>query len=185
MFVLYFPQIIEAGMLYKALPPLYSAKINGKEKYFTEQVDIVRYIQKVFVQTYEMATLKKEVLNSRAITVFFMKNADYIYHLEKMANTYALDPNLLEVILYNYVMNKNKLNFEKLKSEVKSKYRFMDVYKEKQSIIVRGVIAKSNVAILNDKFFNDCKDILNIINSNEDIYYNINKEKKTLYDIMV
>ena len=32
MFVMYFPQMIEAGMVYKAIPPLYSIKVGNKNK---------------------------------------------------------------------------------------------------------------------------------------------------------
>ena len=48
MFVLYFPFIVEAGLLYKAIPPLYSIKDGKKTKYFTENIDIVKYIEKSF-----------------------------------------------------------------------------------------------------------------------------------------
>jgi DNA gyrase subunit B len=35
MFVMYYPFLIEAGMVYKAVPPLYSIKDGKKTKYFT------------------------------------------------------------------------------------------------------------------------------------------------------
>lgn len=184
MFILYYPQIIEAGMLYKAVPPLYAIKTGTKYKYFTDQVDIIRYIQKAFIQKYQMQTSKKELLQNKDITLFFMKNNDYIYFLERAANTYAVDPNLLELILYHYVSNKQKIVFDKLQKEITSTYRFMNVYKENKSIIVRGTIAKSNVVILNDKFFNDCAQIIKIISDNDSLYYLVNGEKSTIYTIM-
>lgn len=182
---MYYPQIIEAGMLYKAVPPLYAIKLGEKKyKYFTDQLDIVRYIQKLFIQKYQITTLKKEVLQNKDITVFFMKNADYIYFLEKLANTYAVNPYLLELVLYHYITNKNKIIFEKLQKEVRAVYRFMDVYKEKSSIIVKGTIEKSNILILSDKFFNDCVHILNIMSKNDMLYYLINGTKSSIYQIM-
>ena len=62
---MYFPQMIEAGMVYKAIPPLYSIKQGNKNRYFTEQIDIVRYIQKLFLQKYEMNTVKKQPLQNK------------------------------------------------------------------------------------------------------------------------
>ena len=184
MFVMYFPQMIEAGMVYKAIPPLYSIKQGNKTKYFTEQIDIVRYIQKIFLQKYKMCTLKKVQLQNKEVTIFFMKNADYPYHLERAANTYAVEPYLLELVLNHYVTNGNKISVTKLQKEIKSVYRFMDASKVKDSVIVQGVIGKSNIIIINDKFISDCADILELIRSNTSLHYLVNGEKRSIYQIM-
>lgn len=184
MFVMYYPQLIEAGMVYKAIPPLYAIGPSDKRKYFTEQIDIVRYIQKIFLQTYQMASLKKEKLQNKDVTVFFMKNADYIYHLERLSNTYAVNPYLMEMVLIHYVENGNKVNISKLQKEIKSVFRFMDVSKDKNTIIIKGTIEKSNLIIMNDKFMNDCFHVLDIMSSNISLKYLINGEIKTIYQIM-
>jgi hypothetical protein len=88
------------------------------------------------------------------------------------------------MVLNHYVLNKNKIDVTKLQKEIKSIYRFMDVKKVKGSIIIDGVIDKSNLIIFNEKFLNDCSNILNIINENDSLYYLINGEKKSLYEIM-
>ena len=129
MFVMYFPQMIDAGMIYKAIPPLYSIKNGKKTKYFTDQVDIVRYVQKIFQQNYSMAGMNKKSLENKDITKFLLTNADYIYHLERLANTYAVEPKLMEMVLIHYVETGNKINTSKLQKEIKSVYRFMDVEK--------------------------------------------------------
>jgi DNA gyrase/topoisomerase IV subunit B len=175
--------MIQAGMVYKAIPPLYSIKEGKKTKYFTEQIDIVRFIQKKFLEKYTISDGKNS-LSSKDVTIFLMKNTDYIYYLERIANTYALNPNFLEMILNNYVSNKNKINYEKLSKEVKSAYRFMSVEKNKNVIILKGTIDKVNTLIISDKFIQDCHKILDIISSNSKLYYNINGEKKTIYQIM-
>ena len=36
LFIMYFPQMIKAGMVYKAIPPLYSIKEGKKNRYFNE-----------------------------------------------------------------------------------------------------------------------------------------------------
>jgi hypothetical protein len=78
------------------------------------------------------------------------------------------------MVLNNFVANKHKLNFEKLKKDVRATYRFMDVTKEHGTIIVSGTIDKSNLIIFSDKFINDCRTILNIIENNKELYYKIN-----------
>ena len=185
MFVMYYPQLIEAGMVYKAIPPLYAINTTNKnKKYFTDQVDIIRYIQKLFLQKYQITTLKKEKLDNKSITILFMKNVDYIYHLERLANTYAVNPYLIEMVLIHYVENKNKINIPKLQKEIKSVFRFMDVQKEKNIIIIKGTIEKSNLIIMNDKFMNDCYHVLDLMNSNTHLKYLVNGELNTIYQIM-
>lgn len=181
---MYFPQMIEAGMVYKAIPPLYSIKQGNRKKYFTEQVDIVRYIQKIFLTNNSMKTLKKKELENKEITIFFMKNADYIYHLERISNTYAVQPYLLEMVLNHYVSNKNKIDLAKLQKEIKSVYRFMDAKKVKDTVVIEGTIDKYNTIILNEKFLADCYHILDIIKENDNLYYLINNEVKSIYQIM-
>lgn len=184
MFIMYFPQLIEAGMLYKAIPPLYAIKQGNKKKYFTEQIDIVRYLQKIFLTNNNMMTLKKTELSNKEITIFFMKNADYIYHLERVANTYAVKPYLLEMVLNHYLNNGERIIQEKLQKEIKSVYRFMDVRKQNNSFIVDGVIEMSQLIIFNDKFLMDCENILKIMKDNDQLYYLINGQRKSIYEIM-
>lgn len=181
---MYYPQLIEAGMLYKAVPPLYAVKISNKYKYFTEQVDIVRYIQKAFMEKYKLADVKGSIISNKDITVFLMRNTDYIYFLEKMANTFAIDPYFFELILYHYIINKNSINFEKLKKEIKSRYRFMELSKVNGIPIVEGDITESGSLVLSNKLFEQCHNILEIIASNEQLYYLLNGTKSTIYQIM-
>ena len=99
---MYYPFLIEAGMVYKALPPLFSAKIGKTEKYFTEQIDIIKFMQKDFLEHHKFLNTKKAPVENKTATIFFMRNVDYTYYLNKAANTYALYPKLLEMILINY-----------------------------------------------------------------------------------
>lgn len=181
---MYYPQLIEAGMVYKAIPPLYAIGPAKNRKYFTEQIDIIRYIQKIFLQNNEMCSLKKEKIQNKDITVFFMKNADYIYHLERLANTYAVNPYLMEMVLIHYVENGDKINISKLQKEIKSVFRFMDAKNEKGTIIIKGTIEKSNLIIMNDKFIKDCYHVLDIMYSNDALKYLINGKINTIYQIM-
>ncbi len=185
MFVMYYPFLIVAGMVYKALPPLFSAKIGKSEKYFTEQIDIIKFMQKDFLEHYSFANEKKAPMENKNATIFFMRNVDYTYYLNKAANTYALNPRLLEIILINYVQHKGKVDYTSLQKEIKSTYRFMDAKMiDKNHIKVSGVIEKSNVVIISDKFLSDCETVIRILEANDYLYYYIDKEKKSLYEVM-
>ena len=52
------------------------------------------------------------------------------------------------------------------------------------TIMVKGTIDKSNLVIINDKFISDCHEILEILRNNDDFYYLINGELKSIYQIM-
>ena len=184
MFILYFPQMIEAGMIYKAIPPLYAIRQGKKNKYFTENVDIVKYIQKSFSEKYNLTTMKKQKLTPKELTLFFMKNADYNYYLKDVSSTYAVNVDLLETILYHYILNKNKISADKLKKEIKSKFRFMDVKKIKNTVVVQGTIDEKYTLFINDKILYDCRYVLNILNNNTDLYYKVNNAKMTIHNIM-
>ena len=68
--------------------------------------------------------------------------------------------------------------------EIKSAYRFMDVYKENGTIVVKGTIDKSNLIIISDKFLMDCQNVLNIIKSNDYLHFYLNGNKASLYSVM-
>lgn len=184
MFVMYFPQMIEAGMVYKAIPPLYSIKQGKNNKYFTEQIDIIRYVQKNFLEKYKMSYVKGSPLQGKEVTIFFMKNVDYIYYIDKISKTFAINTDLLELILNHYVTNKDSINFSKLQKEVRSKYRFMDVEKVQDTVIVKGTIDKCISLPIKDKFLNDCKPLIDIIKDNDCLSYDINGNLCSIYEIM-
>lgn len=184
MFVMYYPFLIEAGMVYKAVPPLYSIREGKKTKYFTENIDMIKYVQRFFLANNQFKTIDKKDLSQKEITSFFLKNADYIYFLERAASTYAVDPYLLELVLIHYMGNKKSIKFDKLKKEVKSAYRFMDVYNDDGTIVIKGSIEKSNLIIFSEKFIRDCSNVLRIMESNDSLYYMLNGKKSSLYTIM-
>ena len=182
LFVMYFPQMIKAGMVYKAIPPLYSIKEGKKNRYFIENSDMVKYTQKLFNQNYTVTDMNNKAISDRDMTKFFIKNADYNYYLKDVSSTYAINSQLLEMVLNSYVTNGKKFNIKKLKKEIEGKYRFMSVDEKNQCVI--GTIEGSNFIPLTAKFINDCGQILRIIESNSDLLYKVNKHTSTIHDIM-
>ena len=176
------PQLIQAGKFYKGVPPLYSIPKGKKaNEYFTRNIDFVRYIQKKFFTTNQIKHINGKDMTSKEATVFFMKNADYIYWVEKLATTYAVNPMLLEMALINHY---NKKSFSYLKKEINKKYRFMDAHQEKGTTIIEGVIEEANVLFINDRTLKDCKPILDLIDKNEETLYIMNGTTVSIYEIM-
>lgn len=184
MFVMYYPFLIADGRLYKAIPPLYSIKEGKKKKYFIDNLDYIKYIQKTFLSQNDFKGPKNEAISNNDTTKFFLRNTDYIYYLEKLANTYAVDPYLLEMVLDHYIENNNSIKIDKLKKQISSVYRFMDAYKDNKTIVIKGTIDKSNLIIFSDKFINDCTTVLNILRSNDSLHYHLNGKKTSIYSVM-
>ena len=182
-FIRYMPLLIEAGKVYKSIPPLYGIKTNGKIKYYTDQIEFVKYIQKQFGQSnkLEYANKKDGQMTNRDIMIFLLTNEDYVYELEKMSKTYAVDPRLLEMAWFSYY---NKQAFPALKKEIKKEFRFMDVNKEKNTLVYEGIIGTSNILFVNDNMIKDCKNILSIIEKNKFLYYKLNGKNSSIYEIM-
>lgn len=183
-FLLYFPFLIEAGMVYKAIPPLYSIKEGKRRKYFTDNSDWTKYIQKSFMADNELKDNKKNLINSRDAMKLFITNADYVYFLKQAADTYLVDPNLLEMVLIHYISNKDNFNIEKLKKEVTTVYRFVTVEKVNNTIIISGSIQSSVFIPINDKFMADCEEAINILKDNTSLHYILNGKKASIYAIM-
>ena len=182
-FILYMPQLLAAGKVYKAIPPLYSMTKTNKTSYFTDKVEFVKYVQKVFINLNNIIDIKtKQQLPGRDMTLFFMNNEDYVYELESLATTYAVEPKLLEMALYTYVSNK-KLN--EVSKKLKSEFRFMNVSQDKKgNFIFEGTIRESNFLYTDQKLINDCQSIIKIINKNRELYYLLNGNEASIYDIM-
>lgn len=102
LFLLYMPELISVGKVYRSVPPLFGVKIGKKNKYFTNKLDFTKYVQALFSSNHSLTTTSNIKLSSVESTGLFYKNADYAYELEVLSNTYAIDISLLEFIMYRY-----------------------------------------------------------------------------------
>lgn len=105
-FLMYLPELISAGKVYRAVPPLFGIKAKGGNKYFTTKLDFTKYVQNLFAHTYTLADSTGRKLSNAETTNLFFKNIDYKDQMEFVASTFAIDPDLLETVLYhlsNYV----------------------------------------------------------------------------------
>lgn len=106
-FLMYMPELISAGKVYRAVPPLFGIKgKNGKQEYFTTKLDFTKYIQALFGRVHTLADLNGRRLTSHETTSLFFKNIDYKDQMDFISNTFAVDPDMLEAVLYylaNYI----------------------------------------------------------------------------------
>ena len=101
-FIMYLPELILAGKVYRAVPPLFGIKgKGGSMKYFTTKLDFTKYIQNLFASSHILTDINGRRLTNGETTNLFFKNIDYKDQIESVANTFAVDPDLLESVLYH------------------------------------------------------------------------------------
>ena len=241
-FLLYMPDLIKDGRVYAAVPPLYGAKSGKKNMYFISKLDYTRYVQSLFMKKHTIARSNRTQLSTHDITALFNRNIDYVDEINIIRDTFAINPYLLEAILYEYnkyiqidehlervnapidiiseynnyqsgfnndnglkkgesfldLITDNPLNrkfnytispdfdFKKFKKVIEKKFRFIKVSKDDYgNISINGLVdSQSQTIILKDKIIMACEKIIKIMNTNEDIFYIVDGNLVTLYDLM-
>ena len=269
-FLMYMPELIQAGKVYRAVPPLFGiTDRNGKNtKYFTTKLDFTKYVQNLFARTYTLADLSGRRLSSSETTNLFFSNIEYKDQIDFVATNFAIDPDLLETVLYcisghitigdtNMVKaiaertrataaakkkatkkkssesttskkketikktsKKNedtvsldeefdeismdeipvsegrisdsisycldpKFNDKLLLNVLKKLYRFINVVNSDGIIRIEGLVnSKYQYVFINDKFISECVPLIKMIKNNLDLYYLVDGNKVTLYELM-
>lgn len=181
-FILYLPDMIKEGRVFKAVPPLYGLETNKKTIYFTERIDYIKYVQKLFAKNNEVCHADGKPLSTAELTKILYINADYTYELLAIANRYAIDPELLEVLL---MLHLAKADYKKIKSTIENKYRFIKVSKINGVINIQGSLnSKIQTIFYNQRVIDDCIRIINILNNNKELLFKINGKVSNLYELM-
>ena len=181
-FILYMPELIAAGKVYKAVPPLYGLETKNKTIYFTERIDYIKYVQKLFASNNKVSYADGKNISTAELTKILYINADYTYELLRIANRYAVDPELLETLL---LLHLSKADYKKLKSAIEKKYRFIKVDKINGVINIQGSLnTKIQTLFYNDKVIHDCERIIDILTKNKHLSFIINGVQANLYELM-
>lgn len=188
-FLKLFPGLVESGMVYKAVPPLYGIK-KGKNKYeyFTERIDYAKYMQKYFFTNHKVADEDGRVISSINFTTLLMENEDYVYHIEALRDRYGIDPELLELILISYI---KKDSFATLRKKLTSTYRFLNndnIVQSGNTIKIKGLVnSEIQTIFYNERFIGDCKDVMpyieNIIVSGKS-HYLLDDKRVCVYELI-
>ena len=180
-FAIYAPQLVEAGMLYKSIPPLYSVKNGKKEVFFSTRIEYVEYMQQIFSKKNKLEINGKK-LNGKDISKMAYNNIDYTYDLECMSRNYALNPRFLEsVIRYSH------LSYDKLKKQLKKMYgHTIDIYNDGKFINIVGLVDNVyQMIIITDRFLAESKYIKEKYLYDSSAKYVLNDVECTwLYDLM-
>ena len=185
-FLRFMPVLIDAGIFYRAVNPLYYVRGKGKNKlYFTDKIDLVKWIRSQFTKSNVIETVDGKKIAPSQLEEILYHNIDYLYELDRIADRYLLKPEILEL----YLLNRTKSEKEICKI-LKNKYRFMNPLKFKMDDgrIVTGcqgsVDCVTNTVIFGDKMLNESENIIKILDGNLYDTFIINGKPGTIYDLM-
>lgn len=181
MFLRYFPFCLSpVSKVYIANPPLYGIPIaKGKMKFFADNMEYVEYVESVFCKDNVIANSNKKQLTKSEIVKFLYRNIDYLKYINHIANTFAIDPKFLEVLLYN-----KDLSFSKFKSTIEKAYGYTTVTKENGVVMIHGLVGSLyQTVFFNDRLLAECAPIIDLIDRSDKFYY-LNGKKSTIYDVM-
>lgn len=188
-FIVYMPELILAGKVYRLLPPLYGMKIPGKAtgkykrhnmKYFKDRIEYTEFLQRSFVKKYEITTYDGMKISPANLTKFLYNNIDYIFELEPVASNHSIPPSVLEDIL----ILRNE-PFDSFAKKIKRVYRFAEVTQNNGTIIIKGSIDGAiRTIFLNQTLIKECKAVIELLESNESYVYRMDGQPVGIYQIM-
>ena len=186
LFLLYMPKYIEEGKVYAAVPPLFGIEQRGKiVKYFTTTNDLAKYAQSLFVKKHTIRDINNHIIHNKDIINIFTKYIDYSIDMNILSNTLAVNPYLLEDVLFyvsdniqikqnisiddfkeeDIYVNISKLSKNELGKILSKKYRFIKVDSSNNNIItITGLVNdRYQNIILNNHTISICFDMIKTI----------------------
>lgn len=157
-----FPGMVEAGMVFKAVPPLYGIPVGkGKIKYFSTRPDYARYMQDQYYKSHEVLYKNKKKVESSVFASLLMDNTNYIYDMKNVSERMKLDPKLIENVIISYLKEEK---IEALRKRLTSEYRFVkndNIQKINNSIKIKALINGKVQTLFYDKnFIEECGAII-------------------------
>ena len=178
MFIKHMPQLVEAGMIYKSCSPLYKIE-DKKQPFIVSREQMINVFERRIGDNVKIVDPKtKSIMNKKDFTEFLMINRQYLDELTRLSNHFAVNALLIEFILFN----RNNKKFEKL---LKAKFPEMTVDDSdmKDSILINGIIDGKYQMLYIDKIFDKkCKKMMNIINNNHLLEYEVLEKRDREYE---
>ena len=120
-----FPQIVQAGYLYEAKPPLYQLTFgkgaNAKSIFIPNQHYFQKAVSAIAIGAFDLCTIKGDIVLSKELTENYIRELNgYKDFMDGYAKQICLEPELLEFIIRNYsnIVKKNFKNIERLGYDV-------------------------------------------------------------------
>ena len=163
-FLCFMPELVKAGMLYKAKAPLYILK-DSKNKYILSKVEYYKIFADKVVENTTLIDSKGKKLSNEDMYTLIDSNKDYLLELEPLTQYFYTNPELIEFTLlyapspkFNYVLKK----------------RFPELtYDEATNVIQGSIDGVYQYLVADQAFFDKCERLTKLIKdvNKSDIYY--------------
>lgn len=163
-FLCFMPELVKAGMLYKAKAPLYILK-DSKNKYILSKVEYYKIFADKVVENTTLIDSKGKKLSNEDMHALIDSNKDYLLELEPLTQYFYTNPELIEFTLlyapspkFNYVLKK----------------RFPELtYDEATNVIQGSIDGVYQYLVADQAFFDKCERLTKLIKdvNKSDIYY--------------
>lgn len=187
-FMVYMPQMIEAGRVYAAMPPLYGVYLgkdkNGKKKYkyLQDRMDYVKYIQSIFCKSHSVKSAKGKDISAKELAKILYTNIDYVYELKKVADNHALDPVFLESIL---TLIYTQTPVASWKKQLKKQFQYIFSVKEVNgTVVIEALIGEYQTAFINQNLITAASKVFEIFKQNSALVYTMDGKLSSLYELM-
>ena len=119
-FLKLFPGLVEAGLVYKAVPPLYGVDVGKKIKYFSTRLDYAKYMQDQYYKNNTVCYTNNVKVESSVFASLLLDNSDYIYDMKMISDRKKLDPKLIENVIISHLKNEK---IDALKKRLRVSFR--------------------------------------------------------------
>lgn len=173
-FLTQYPEIVERGLLYKAVAPLYIVD-DPKHKYIMNKADYYRYFADRLIGKIELYQDGEKMKNSQ-FKSFIIKNNQYLTALDAMVNYYSINPDLIEFA----VEYKDELSPDKFKKLLTKKFPEMTY----ESGVIRGIYKDAYQICELDKTFDfRSQSLKKMITQNGGNNFTYTEKGKTFKDV--
>ena len=178
-FLVYYPDLIKAGRVYRCVPPLYGANVNGKMKYFPDDLSFFKYVQQEFCKNYVIEDIEsKSKMATKDIIGLLMRCKNFVEIIESCSKPTATHPILLEQI----VRNRN-LSYAKFKKAIESKFPYLTVSEYNKKRLITGAFEdKMYTTYVDDLCLPMAIQCQSFID-NEKPFFKVNGKQVSLYEL--
>lgn len=158
-FMTQYPEIVKAGLLYKAVAPLYIID-DPKHPYILNKIEYYSYFAEKLVKVIKMYDKNGKEMNPKQFKQLVIANNQYLSLLNALINYYSVNPDIIEFIVEYKDTKISDKDFNKI---LKKKFPEM-VYEDS---VVKGVHEGSYQYITLDKtFYTRSRSLHDLIMSN-------------------
>lgn len=136
---LFFRPLVEAGRVYRVVPPLYEIMKDGKSAFVSTTREFMTITQQNFVKKHTVY-LNGEKIKKEELIDFLVTNERYVEMVHRVATQYAISDLLCEFLVANIDIGFTNDKVDKWKKVLKKRFDYLNVEPGEQHITITGMI---------------------------------------------